>query len=307
MSDLLDHLDLENAAIMEAKLGPLKHAISVENIKKNALGELKAMDKLPQELYLVNKADLEENLKSGIYNKHVIVENENSIRVTKIPANPLLGADARDRELERLERRISKISEILINIEIDYENLTSVENKLIKLSQSQDFLFTTSDEERISELNASIDELTDQSEELSETLENLQDDYDGASEELNSLRKLEHLAYLLDRQELPNKLINLEGKLKKLTDNKARYESLISKLPLLISSQKHLNFSPEDPKEKILDKIDAKELEKKKLTSAINSIDEFMELKDYLRYEKSAKRLNTDSSLTQELQKKKMK
>ena len=124
MSDLLDHLDLEEAAKMEAKLGPLKHAISVEDPEK-ALDDLIKSKVRPDEVYLVNKADLEQNLVSDVNEDRMIIKDFDPSGITF--KNPTLGADARDRETERLERKISKISERLVNIEIEYDTLAALE------------------------------------------------------------------------------------------------------------------------------------------------------------------------------------
>lgn len=304
MSDLLDNLDLKTAAYMEAKLGPLKHAISVENPSK-VIKELKDSSSIPKEVYLVNRADLEENLKVTEFDGRLIVKDLHSIRISQIPSNPILGADARDKEIERVERRISKISENLINLELQYDRLNDVESCIVELRQYIEILFGSNFEGESSKLLSELDELSESLEELSEKLETIQEEYDQNKEELIKLQKIEHLSHLLDENDLESKATELESNLKTLSGYQSKYGKLISVIPTLAEGAQYLKYNSVNTPEEISSLIQLKEEEKKGLSTSISAINDYLDLKEYLRYEKSTARLNSDDSLNEELTKEK--
>lgn len=304
LSDLLDHLELDQAAIMEAKLGPLRQAISVEDPEKS-LNEFFKCQSKPDEVYFVNKTEIEKHLSAELIDGRAVVKESASMRVSKVPKNPTLGADARDRETDRLARQLNKISERLVDTEIAYEKVLTTEKLIYELESLGHLYFSHNSIISSSDLSEKNTLLISELDKSSQRLAKLQAEHDGYLNEFLELKKFEHLTYLLDAPNLTEKIKDLKLKIEKLNKAESKYSSHFGELDKLIKTQSYLKFDPSNTPARLSKLLVIRESEKKELTASMRVVEEYQELKGYLRYHKSSQRIVADESLTEDLTKEK--
>ena len=101
-----DEVTVDEAAEVEAQLGPLVHGLVVEDLE-GAAGRIQGRsDELPT-VWLISadaalSLDPDETLGSG-NERDVVVKEGDSVRVTRVPARPTLGRLAREQRAEELE------------------------------------------------------------------------------------------------------------------------------------------------------------------------------------------------------------
>ncbi len=99
VAEAFDDVEVENAATIEATLGPLAGAILVEDVERAAT-RIAQVDDRPDTVWLVQGDEaLPEQQGLG---DSVLAAQGDAWRLTRLPERPVVGRAARDRELERL-------------------------------------------------------------------------------------------------------------------------------------------------------------------------------------------------------------
>ncbi|MFN7143808.1 MAG: hypothetical protein ACK4YP_08545, partial [Myxococcota bacterium] len=107
-----DEVAIEDAAATEALLGPLRNGILVRD-PAAAAARLLSAGELPEEVWLVDAVPAA--LPGDRHAGGVVVHTEGAVRVTRAPAHPVLGAEARKRRIEEL-RSLAEAAEARRNI-----------------------------------------------------------------------------------------------------------------------------------------------------------------------------------------------
>lgn len=100
------------AANLECRLGPVVNALVVKQIHK-AANELTASFDRPDEVWLVEDAFKEKLPEAIELGDSMLVKHGDAWRLSRMPADPVLGKEARGRQLEILETRIHEIAAAL--------------------------------------------------------------------------------------------------------------------------------------------------------------------------------------------------
>ena len=104
-----EDIAIEDAATAEARLGPLAGAIVVDDPESAAVDILQA-EARPDSVWLITRGkapspENEQRAKAHVFEDDVIVESDDGAwRITRKPANPILGRLARERRLEELKQ-----------------------------------------------------------------------------------------------------------------------------------------------------------------------------------------------------------
>ncbi|WP_207285099.1 chromosome partition protein MukB [Pseudomonas sp. FW300-N2A2] len=125
-----DDVGLHEAAILEARLGPLTQALIVDNPEEVAKHVHQRADSLPDVLLISRDANLEPWLLTpelGVDNNDVIVSEGRALRVSRIPERPRLGRRAREVRAEELRAEAE-----LLALELDaLHSRRSLQEKLV--------------------------------------------------------------------------------------------------------------------------------------------------------------------------------
>ena len=120
-----DLKDLNEAAQLEAKLGPLVSGLIVKDAEK-AASQIAKLDIGWDEIWLTTSEDPANEIRSKKMGAFQKVDFDKSFRMTRIPDPPVLGEAARKKRLQELELRIKKTkteSAELENIVVQLEEL----------------------------------------------------------------------------------------------------------------------------------------------------------------------------------------
>lgn len=99
---LADDLDVESAALLEAKLGPAAHyGVVVEN-RARAIENAGGLMKLPDNIYLLGESELRIDGFRRLADDLVVVSAGSVDRITRIPEKPILGKQAREIRIREL-------------------------------------------------------------------------------------------------------------------------------------------------------------------------------------------------------------
>lgn len=131
----LEDVPLERAGLVEAHLGPRAAALVVEDLERASVAAAQRPDTLETVWLIAQDADLElEHLDEPTPHGDVIVGDDTSRRITRVPKHPVLGHSARRTRAEMLEQRAAdlaaSIEEVLDTIR-DLEGLRRATDELI--------------------------------------------------------------------------------------------------------------------------------------------------------------------------------
>ncbi|WP_257295218.1 chromosome partition protein MukB [Endozoicomonas sp. YOMI1] len=181
-----DDISLEEAAWLEAKFGPLRHAIQVRDISK-AAHIIRAESDRPDHVWLLcgqpgASFPEEEYLHTPLDQKddgNVLVEIASNIaRLSREPEFPTIGRLAREKEQARLRALEERLLDQLQELAIDKRQLAKCQQYLDQLSARSPWLGVQ--EPPVEEYAAQLEELDSQSESLNTELSD-------ASQQLNLL------------------------------------------------------------------------------------------------------------------------
>lgn len=107
-----EDVGLDEAGRLEARLGPLAHALVVDNPKGTARTLDMRSETLANVLLVSRDADLEQLASAAspidVADRHVVVEDGIAIRVSRIPSHPRLGRRAREARAAELNREAER-------------------------------------------------------------------------------------------------------------------------------------------------------------------------------------------------------
>ncbi|WP_422450605.1 chromosome partition protein MukB [Endozoicomonas sp. ALB091] len=222
-----DDISLEEAAWLEAKFGPLRHAIQVRDISKAATIIREESDR-PDHVWLLGGTpgasfSEEEYLHTPLEQKEdgsVLVEIASNVaRLSREPEFPTIGRLAREKEQERLRQQEEQLLDQLQELAIGKRQLEKCQQLLDQLSAKSQWLGVQ---------KPPVNELTGQLEQLEAQVESLTVDLADAEQQKTSLngvvRCLEQWqtsAWLLNDDPDRQSLEALHEQLQSATDAKA--------------------------------------------------------------------------------------
>lgn len=105
VATLYEDIEHEEAGEKEARLGPLVKAIMVDNVQ-NAIEKIDSLPDLPEEIWLVQKGNIDQELyRLKKLSSAIVAKMENAWRVTQIPKFPTIGAKSRRKKMASLKEQ----------------------------------------------------------------------------------------------------------------------------------------------------------------------------------------------------------
>lgn len=281
--DVYDNLDIEEARRREAEIGPLKNAIHIDS-PESCLTEVLALNDKPDEIWLVNHHDLKEQLNTQVDQEYAISYWGKAIRIAKFPRFPILGSEGREREISRVESRLSKSLVELSHLEAELQSLSGREQKLKFIELHAHLIDRQDPRIELSNFNLAIEAIERKVEQarghISEIALNLDD-----SERLEeSLRRVSPLMALLSEGDLNSQLEQVETEISELSTLRSELDESKSLVLQIKDNLKHLEGFISNPSDMDL-RLSLLEEERSKISRGIRAIESFLELEQYLEYD----------------------
>jgi len=279
--DIYDNLDIAQARKKEAEIGPLKSAIHVED-PETALSEyLKLEDKL-EEVWFVNHHDLKHQLRSKEEGDWTVSHWGQAIRVAKKPKHPLLGAESREKEIDRIENKLAKFSDEIAEIEVELAQLLQTENTLSAVEQHLNLVGQNDPRVLLNSLDSENDQIDSQSNTLTLQIKVLKEELAEGEIEESKLKAIQIWSVLLNEKDLVMRLSNIDESLLCLIENKARLQATASLLTRLQDRISDLELTQIIDGDDIQQKLAVREQEKVEIGKSIHTLMSYLELREHL-------------------------
>ena len=278
--DVFDALDIETARKKEAEIGPLKNAIHLED-PDSAVESVLGIENLPEEVWLVNHHDLKHNLKTNHYDDRVVTYWGPSIRIAKHPKHPLLGADSREKEIDRIQLKLSKMSLEISELEIELQGLSDKERLLGIIEQNLEMLDQKNPREVLSALDVETAALDAQVKRKSTELWEAREELAEGELKLEALERASPSIHLLDEANLADELVVLDQKIFELTHLKSK---LTESQSLVHRIKDVLGDLDEQESPLIVADNESLEAERQSISKSIRVIESYLELRQYLEF-----------------------
>ena len=278
--DVYDALDIEAARKKEAEIGPLKNAIHLED-PASGLESLLGMETLPDEVWLVNHHDLKHNLKSDHHEDRVVTYWGPSIRIAKYPKHPLLGSDSREKEIDRIGAKLSKITVEISDLEIDLQRLSDQERLLSTIEQNIEILGLRDPRLDLAALDSEIESLSAQIKKVSAELWASREELADGELKQEALERVAPWANLLEERDLVQTLESLDQRIVELSHLRSKLgesQALVHRIKDVLG-----DLSDTIPHSSLGDGENV-ELERQNIAKSLRVLESFQELRQYLHF-----------------------
>lgn len=298
VADIFESVSIQEAGETEAKLGFLRDAIHVSD-PETALQELLAIEDRPDHVYLTNARKV---IFDGEFERHqdsVISRNNSFIRVSKHPQHPVIGSDAREKELERLEKARDRLDKKILEVEMEIRQFEEAESHAIELSHIAGYLFEEKDIELAKEeAEESLKTTRNRKSELESTIAGLEESLQRNSKLLSNMRDQIPYANLLDDNSLEDDFRSTQDKLSKLESFGEAMAEIAPWIKELERSASSLLDVEEDDFKSHLTEAEKRITHESDLLGLLKKAHE---LSDYLQYQESAARISENQNFAPEL------
>ncbi|OED40318.1 hypothetical protein ACH42_16880 [Endozoicomonas sp. (ex Bugula neritina AB1)] len=199
-----DDISLEEAAWLEAKFGPLRHALQVRDTTKAAALIREETDR-PEHIWLLagepgssfSEDDYLTANDNQIEDGNVLVNMSDTIaRLSREPEFPTIGRLAREKEQQRLNQLGEDLLDQRQELAVQLQQLEKRQQKLDQLASLQHWL--NQDEPPVEVIEEQLEELTLQQEAVIHKLQQTQLTLTSLNDSLKVLHKWQNAAYLLN-------------------------------------------------------------------------------------------------------------
>lgn len=250
LGNRFEELDLAEAARLEALLGPLTHAIVVDDVAA-ATERLRDKPRELRELRLI-AAGTELGFlqqESGEHTRDACVEEGPALRITRRPERPTLGRRAREARVEELRRGVAKASEELERRHARLRSVTSALEEIDLLLPDASLLEQGDPSQLQSTLTASEQRLAQDERALDQSISELAVRANDIRAEAARFRNLLSEAFLLDAADHAEKASELEEQLVRAEQARAELARLQTPRRKLEGLLEALRVAPPDADE----------------------------------------------------------
>jgi len=217
LADVYDDISLDEAPYYSALYGPARQAIVVPQLEA-AIAQLEGLESCPDDLYLIegNPDSFDENLfeANEFGNGLWVRSGERQIRFSPLPAVPLFGRAAREQRIEQLELQLEQIIEAYGEASFGEQKVKRAVDKFNRfIGEHLHIVFSGDLEARYEALNAQVDELERQQQQLQAQLHESAAAVQQLRDGLELLQQLQRLADYLTEEDLQDRLEEQSGQL----------------------------------------------------------------------------------------------
>ncbi|MFZ5889774.1 MAG: chromosome partition protein MukB [Myxococcota bacterium] len=135
LASRFDDIDVADAALLEAELGPLARAIVVDDVERAAAEVLSSKHALEQVILVAEGADPRNRIEAPRAQGHnALIREHYGVRIVRLPERPSLGFRARKRRAEELTKRASELDAELEALEAQLQSAESALRECEELS-----------------------------------------------------------------------------------------------------------------------------------------------------------------------------
>ncbi|WP_299732202.1 chromosome partition protein MukB [uncultured Endozoicomonas sp.] len=303
-----DDISLEEAAWLEAKFGPLRHAIQVRDIAK-AANIIREENDRPDHVWLLSGepgqsfAD-EDYLNAPIGQKedgNVLVEmTSNMARLSREPEFPTIGRLAREKEQARLREQEEQLLDTLQEQAINKRQLEKLQQRLDQLSAKSQWLGTQ--EPPVEECTAQLDALAEQAESLALSLTSSQQQYKVVNDVVRCLEQWQSNAWLLNDDPKRESLEAIAEQLQLANDAKAWLSSHEQTIHQLNDHRLYIDQPPVENLDALRAELDALKKQISQYNRQKDLLNTAIEQSPNLRFAGSVTRQEEKENLQNQLQ-----
>lgn len=126
-----EEIDLEEAARVEASLGPLSHALVVDDLER-AQAKIAGRERELDSVWLIPAGELGAlpSLRARVQGGDLLVDEALGVRITRLPTTPSLGKGARERRAAELRTEAEAVARTLDEVVLERRRLETLTNDL---------------------------------------------------------------------------------------------------------------------------------------------------------------------------------
>lgn len=303
LSSMFEDVDSNNAADLQAKLGPLTDAYVVKNIE-TALQALDQMKEPPEEVWLLERGKFKiENIRGKRFDKFVSVVSELGTRATRIPQFPKLGHLSRKNYIDHLQGLRKEADKEATNAKA---HASSFDDQIQKLQHFKSDLSSCGKEdpsEAFKNLELLIKELGRIVKTKAEKIDALAKIEDRIQTIVENLVKWLPEGYLLDEEDYSQTIETIKKQIAEIDILNKGFELRKPKIEQLIKNIGLLRFLPPTEQEvaDMQQKLEGVSASLTFWSKARQSLDFLVKNLQYFRFEDSLKQLQTMEDPTEKL------
>ena len=248
-----EELTVEQASEIEALLGPLAHALVVDD-PAAAAGTLSELEESPDSVWLVGgedspKFDPDGRPAGTIQHGHATVHASTGWRVSRIPPRPTLGRLARARRISELREESRSCTQQIEHLEADLRESVNHLETVLRLLTDADALEHGDPTDELHRVTTALDKTTATQQSHRQSAARLAEEAVSMKSRRSALRELFSSAWLLDAPDQQERIHELYNQQDQATNAAHRLQHVAEDRSIVESQMELLRTPPRSPAE----------------------------------------------------------